>query len=62
MGISIITSRILDFDINLMVGEWLALVLAINKQLTKAISEDQIIQFYINVFANEDLEMRKPCF
>lgn len=40
-----ITKYILDLKVNLTIGELLAAVLAIEKQLTKAITENKVVQF-----------------
>lgn len=40
-----IIKRILDLGVNLTVGEFLALVPAIEKQLIKVITKDKAIQF-----------------
>ncbi len=45
-----ITKRILDLEVNLTVGELLASALAVEKQLTKVISEDEAVQFRVNTF------------
>ncbi|MCJ1347605.1 hypothetical protein MMC31_005833, partial [Peltigera leucophlebia] len=43
-----ITKRILDLGVSLTVGELLASAPAVEKQLTKAISEDEAVQFRVN--------------
>ena len=43
MGATTITKRILDLGVNLTVGELLVSALAIEKQLTKAITKDESI-------------------
>lgn len=48
VGVTTSTKRILDLKMNLTVGELLALALAIEKQLTKAITKDKAIQFWVN--------------
>ena len=48
MGATAITKRILDLGVNLTVGELLASAPAIEKQLIKAIIEDEAIQFRVN--------------
>lgn len=48
VGATMITKQILDLGVNLTVGELLASAPAVEKQLTKAISEDEAIQFRVN--------------
>ena len=48
VGATMITKRILDLGVNLIVGELLLLAPAVEKQLTKAITEDEAIQFRVN--------------
>lgn len=48
IGIPIITKRILDLGVNLIVSELLALVFVVEKQLTNTISKDEVIQFCVN--------------
>lgn len=48
VGTTTITKRILDWGVNFMVEELLASVSAVEKQLTKAISEDEAVQFRVN--------------
>lgn len=43
-----ITKRILDLGVSLTVGELLASAPAVEKQLSKAISEDEAVQFRVN--------------
>lgn len=45
VGVTTITKRILDLEINLIVGKLLASAPAIKKQLIKAITEDEAGQF-----------------
>ena len=61
VGATTITKRILDLGVNLTVGELLASAPAVEKQLTKAISEDEAVQFRVNTLeSSEGLEARKP--
>ncbi len=61
VGTTIITKRILDLGVNLTVGELLTSAPAVKKQLTKAISENEAVQFCINVLSEaEALEAAKP--
>ena len=48
VGTTTITPRILDLEVNLTVGELLASTLAIEKQLTKAITKNEVMQFRVN--------------
>ena len=48
VGFTTITKRILDLGLNLTVSELLALALAVEKQLTKAITKDKVVQFQVN--------------
>lgn len=58
-----ITKHILDFSVYLTVGKLLASSLAIEKQLTKAILKDNVIQFYVNTLkSSQGLQARKLCF
>lgn len=45
VGATMITKRIFDLGVNLTVGELLASAPAVEKQLTKAITEDKAVQF-----------------
>ena len=45
VGATTITKRILDLEVNLMVAELLTSAPAVEKQLTKAISEDVAVKF-----------------
>ena len=61
VGTTTFTKRILDLGVNLTIGELLASVPAVEKQLTKAISEDEAVQFCVNTLeSSEGLEARKP--
>ena len=61
VGATTITKRILDLGVNLTVGELLASAPAVEKQLTKAISEDEAVQFRVNTLeSGEAVETRKP--
>ena len=48
IGVTKITKRILDLDISLTVGELLASAPGVEKQLTKALSGDEVVQFRMN--------------
>lgn len=48
VGATTIAKRILDLKVNLTVDELLVSVPAIEKQLTKAITEDKTMQFRVN--------------
>ena len=48
VGATTITKRILDLGISLTVGKLLASALAVEKQLTKAISKDEAVLFQVN--------------
>ena len=52
MGATTITKRILDLEINLTVDKLLAFALAVKKQLTKAISKNEAIQFQVNTLSS----------
>ncbi len=54
-----ITKRILDLGVNLTVGELLASAPAVEKQLTKAIIEDEAIQFRVNTLESSTVDARK---
>ena len=57
-----ITKRILDLDVNLIVGDLLTSAPAIEKQLTKAISEDKTVQFQVNTLeSSKAVETKKTC-
>ena len=61
VGATMITKRILDLGVNLTVGELLASAPAVEKQLTKAITEDEAVQFRVNTLGSgEILEAKKP--
>lgn len=61
VGVTTITRRILNLGVNLTVGKLLASAPAIEKQFTKAISEDNAVQFCVNTLeCSEGLETRKP--
>ena len=49
VGATIITKCILDLGVSLTVGELLASAPAVEKQLTKAISEDEAVQFSVSL-------------
>ncbi len=48
LGATEITKRILDLKINLTIGELLASAPSVEKQLTKALWEDEVVQFRLN--------------
>ncbi len=52
MEATTITKRILDLGVSLTVCELLASAPAIKKQLTKAISEDEAVQFHVNTLGS----------
>ncbi len=54
-----IAKRILDLGVNLTVGELLASAPAIKKQLTKAITEDETVQFRVNTLESSIVDTRK---
>lgn len=54
VGANTITKRILDLGVNVTVGELLASALAVEKQLTKAISENEAVQFHVNVLSSTE--------
>ena len=61
VGVTTITKRILDLRVNFTVGELLASAPAVEKQPTKAISEDEAVQFRVNTLSSaEDLETTSP--
>ena len=61
VGATTITKRILDLRVSLTVGELLASTPAVEKQLTKALSEDEAVQFYVNTLGSaEVLEAPTP--
>ncbi len=49
VGVITITKRILDLRVNLTIGELLASTPAVEKQLTKIITEDKAVQFRVNI-------------
>lgn len=59
VGATTITKRILDLGVNLTVDELLASAPAVEKQLTKAISEDEAVQFRVNTLESNAVEARK---
>ena len=50
--VTIIRKRILDLEVNLIVGKLLAFAPAVKKQFTKAISEDKAVQFRVNTLSS----------
>ncbi len=59
VGATTITKRILDLGVNLTVGELLASAPAVEKRLTKAISEDEAVQFRVNTLESNAVEAKK---
>ena len=58
---TMITKRILDFGVNLTMGELLTSILVVEKQFTKTITKDKAIQFQVNTLGSgEILEAKKP--
>ena len=55
VGATTITKRILDLGVSLTVGELLASAPAVEKQLTKAISEDEAVQFRVNTLGSAEV-------
>lgn len=55
MGATKITKHILGLDVNLTVGELLASAPVVEKQLTRAISEDEAVQFRVNSVDTDNL-------
>ena len=62
MGTTTITNQyMLDLGVNFIVGQLLALALVIEKQLTKGLFKDGVVQFCVNIFEfHESLKARKP--
>ncbi len=61
VGATTITKRILDLRVNFTVDELLTSALAVEKQLTKAISDDKAVQFRVNNLSSaEVLEATSP--
>lgn len=61
VGATIITKHILDLRIYFTVGKLLVFATAIEKQLTKAITEDEVVQFRVNTLGlGEILKAKKP--
>ncbi len=58
VGATTITKRILDLGVNLTVGELLASAPAVEKQLTKAITEDEALQFRVNTLESSSVDAR----
>ena len=58
VGATTITKRILDLGVNLTVGELLASAPAVEKQLTKAITEDEAVQFRVNTLESSSVDAR----
>lgn len=63
IGAITIIKQILDHGVSLIVGKLLASVPAVKKQITKAISEDEVIQFHVNSLGlSKVLKTSKPYF
>lgn len=61
VGTTTITKHILDLDVNLTIGKLLTSAPAVEKQLTKAISEDKAVQFRVNTLeSSKAVETKKP--
>lgn len=58
ISVTTIIKRILDLGINLIVGELLTLAPAIKKQLTKAITENEAVQFWVNILESSLVDAR----
>ena len=59
IGATTITKRILDLGVNLTICKLLVLALAIEKQFTKAITEDESVQFWINTLESSTVNAWK---
>ncbi len=57
-----ITKHILDLGVSLTVDKLLASVSAVEKQLTKAISENETVQFRVNTLESNAVEAKKSHF
>lgn len=55
-----ITKRILDLGMNLTVGKLLALAPAVEKQFTKTIIKDKIVQFWVNTLESNTINAQNP--
>lgn len=53
-----ITKRILDLGVNLTIGKLLASAPAIEKQLPKAITKDEVVQFWVNTLKSSIVNAR----
>ena len=62
MGTITITKYILDCGVNLTIGELIALVPVIEKQLIKAIFENKAVQFQVNSLESNAIEAKKSHF
>lgn len=61
VGVTMITKRILDLEVNLTIGKLFVFAPAVEKQLTKAIMEGEAIQFRVNTLgSSEASETKKP--
>ncbi len=56
VGATIITKHIPDLGVNLTVGELLASAPTVEKQLTKAITEDEAVQFRVNTLESSIID------
>lgn len=59
IGATTIIKCILDLGVNMAIGELLALAPGIKKQLTKAITKDEIIQFQVNILKSNIVDVQK---
>ncbi len=59
VGATTITKHILDLGMNLTIGELLTSAPAVEKQLTKAITEDEAVQFRVNTLESSTVDTRK---
>lgn len=55
VGATTITKRILDLGVNFTIGELQASVLGVEKQLTKAISENEAVRFRVNTLSSTEV-------
>ncbi len=60
LGAMTIIKNILDLGVNVTVGELLASASAVEKQPTKAISEDAAVQFQVNTLELNAVDTKKP--
>lgn len=59
VGATIITKRILNLGMNLTTAELLASALAVEKQLTKAITKDKTVQFWVKTLESSTVSALK---